>query len=363
MMRRTLLRLAAAGGTAAACAAALAGCGPSSNPAASASASPSDSTVVPVVSTPSVTASPFPMTVTAKNGAVTIKAKPTRIISLSPTATEDLYAVGAGSQVVAVDLESNYPAGAPRTSLSGLTPNIEAIAKYNPSLVIASQNTGGLVSGLAKLGIPVLIEPAVSTLGAAYAQIQQIGQVTGHAAQAVSVTTHMKQEILASVFKAGHQKNMTYYWELSANPFYSATSTTFIGQIVGLFGLTDIADQADKASDGGYPQLSQEYIVTAQPQIIFLADNQPADGGQTPFIVAHRPGWAAIPAVQDHAVIGLNDDIASRWGPRLPQLVAEIAQAIKKAATQPSTLSREPSSMKRRGIFPSCWVHSSRRPR
>ena len=96
------------------------------------------------------------MTLTASNGAVTIKSKPDRIISLSPTATEDLYAVGAGSQVVAVDSDSNYPATAPVTSLSGLTPNLEAIAKYHPDLVIAPENSDGLVSGLTKLGIPVL---------------------------------------------------------------------------------------------------------------------------------------------------------------------------------------------------------------
>ena len=91
--------------------------------------------------------------------------------------------------------------------------------------------------------------------------------------------------------------------------------------MVGLFGLKNIADTANKAADGGYPELSEEYIVTAKPQIIFLADNEPADGGQSPAVVAARPGWSAIPAVQDKEVIALNDDIASRWGPRLPQLV------------------------------------------
>ena len=77
------------------------------------------------------------MTVAASNGSVTIQAKPARIVSLSPTATETLYAVGAGGQVVAVDSDSDYPASAPVTKLSGLTPNVEAIAKYNPDLVIA----------------------------------------------------------------------------------------------------------------------------------------------------------------------------------------------------------------------------------
>ena len=123
------------------------------------------------------------MTVTAANGAVTIKSAPARIVSLSPTATEDLYAVGAGTAGGRRRPDSDYPAGVPKTSLSGLTPNIEAIAKYNPSLVIASQNSGGLVSGLAKLGVPVLIEPAAATIAAAYAQIEQVGQATGHAAR------------------------------------------------------------------------------------------------------------------------------------------------------------------------------------
>ena len=281
----------------------------------------------------SATAAAFPVTVKAGNGEVTLKSYPTRIVSLSPTTTEDLYAVGAGSQVVAVDQDSDYPAGVPKTSLSGLTPNIEAIAKYNPSLVVSSQDSGGLVAGMTKLGIPVLIEPAAASIAAAYAQIEQVGQATGHAAEAVTVVTGMQRQIAADVKQAGtNHQDLTYYWELSANPFYSAASSTFIGQVVGLFGLKNIADKASKPSDGGYPELSQEYIVTAKPQIIFLADNQAADGGQTPAIVAKRPGWSGIPAVQRGEVIGLNDDIASRWGPRLPDLVAEIAQAVEQAS-------------------------------
>jgi cobalamin transport system substrate-binding protein len=273
------------------------------------------------------------VTVKAGNGEVTLKSYPARIVSLSPTTTEDLYAVGAGSQVVAVDQDSDYPAGVPKTSLSGLTPNIEAIAKYNPSLVISSQDSGGLVAGMTKLGIPVLIEPAAASIAAAYAQIEQVGQATGHAAKAATVVTGMQRQIAADVKQAGasHQ-DLTYYWELSANPFYSAASSTFIGQVVGLFGLKNIADKASKPADGGYPELSQEYIVTAKPQLIFLADNQAADGGQTPAIVAKRPGWSGIPAVQRGEVIGLNDDIASRWGPRLPDLVGEIAQAVEQAS-------------------------------
>jgi iron complex transport system substrate-binding protein len=320
-MNRTGWMLAAVTATAL-----LAGCSSATSSSATSSSATSDS------ATPSAAPS-FPVTLAASPGPVTIKARPGRIVSLSPTATEDLYAVGAGPQVVAVDDDSDYPANAPVTKLSGLTPNLEAIAKYQPALVIASQNSNGLVSGLGKLGVPVLVEPAAATLTDAYDQIVQIGQATGHAQQAARTVAAMKGEIAADVRQAGvSHKDLTYYWELSSSPYYSVTSSTFIGQIVGLFGLKDIADAADKASDGGYPELSEEYVVTARPQIIFLADNQPADGGQSPAIVAKRPGWSVIPAVKDNEIVGLNDDIASRWGPRLPQLVAQIAQAVEKAS-------------------------------
>ncbi|HLK01242.1 MAG TPA: ABC transporter substrate-binding protein [Streptosporangiaceae bacterium] len=322
------LRSSAAALIAVAAAVTAAGC--SSSNSSSSTTTPASGTSTTASS--AAAAQQFPVTVTAANGVVTIKAQPSRIVSLSPTATEDLYAVGAGPQVVAVDADSNYPANAPVTKLSGLTPNIEAIARYNPSLVVTDQNVSGLVASLGKLGIPVLIEPAAQTLDDAYNEISQIGSATGHATQAAQVETSMKQQIAAAVAKAGAAHGgLTYYFEVSASPFYSATSKTFIGQVIGLFGLKNIADAADKVSDGGYPQLSQEYIVTAKPALIFLSDNQPNDGAQSPSVVAKRPGWDTVPAVKDGLVIPLNDDIASRWGPRLPQLVDEIAQAISKS--------------------------------
>jgi len=321
---RTVQRLSAAALVAAAAAAALVGC-------SSASGATADKTPAPA--TPkSILVPVFPTTLAAPNGSVTIKSEPRRIVSLDPTATEDLYAMGAGTQIVAVDQNSDYPPGAPVTSLSGLTPDIEAIAKYNPSLVIASQNSGGLVTGLAKLGVPVLIEPAVATLSAVYQQIEQIGRATGHYNQSTEVVRNMREEINDSVQQAGARyRGRTYYWEMSDDPYYSATSATFIGHVLDLFGLKNIADAAPKPADGGYPELSQEYIVTARPQLIFLADNQAADGGQTPAIVARRPGWADVPAVQDGDIFGLNDDIASRWGPRVPALVNAIASALASA--------------------------------
>ena len=218
------------------------------------------------------------------------------------------------------------------TSLSGVTPNIESVLRYNPSLVVASQNSGGLVSGLGKLGIPVLIEPAATTLSGVYRQIQQIGQATGHYNQANEVVTNMQEVISDTVAQVGTRyRGMTYYWEVSDDPYYSATSATLIGHILDMFGLKNIADPAGKPVDGGYPVLSGEYIIAARPQFIFLQDDQPAYGGQTPAMVAGRPGWAVIPAVRDHDIFSLNDDVASRWGPRVPSLVNALANALASA--------------------------------
>ncbi len=277
-------------------------------------------------------AAQFPLTLTASNGKVTLSARPTRIVSLSPTATEDLFAVGAGSQVVAVDKDSDYPSDVPKSSLDSLTPNAEAILKYQPDLVVASEDSNGLVAAMTKVGVPVLIEPAASTLQDAYDQISQLGAATGHATTAASTVASMKSEIATSVKQAGSQHaDLTYYWELDPT-YYSATSSTFIGQIVGLFGLKDIADKAAKASDGGYPQLSDEYIVQSSPDVVFLADTVCCGASATS--VAARAGWSSITAVKVDDVVGLNDDVASRWGPRLPQLVAEIAAAVEKAPTK-----------------------------
>ena len=325
---RTLQRLSTAVAVAVATAAALAGCSSASDGTAAAASAPAAA-----APTPTTTLLPhWPVTIAAANGTVTIKGLPQRIVSLDPTATEDLYAVGAETQVVAVDQYSDFPPGAPVTNLSGpaqsgVKPNIGAITGYHPSLVI-SQSDPRLVRALNKLGIPVLIEPEVSNLGDAYAQIEQIGLATGHAFQAGQTVAVMQQEIAKVVRRAGTKyQGLTYYWETGANPYRSVTSATLIGRIMDLFGLQNIADAANAPADGVDPVLPGGYIVAARPQVIFLADTV-AGGGQTPAMVAARAGWAGLPAVRDHAVFALNADIASRWGPRLPQLIAEIASAL-----------------------------------
>ena len=269
----------------------------------------------------------FPVTITEVNGAtVTITLQPHRIVSLSPTATEMLFAVGAGSQVVAVDDQSNYPSDAPMTKLSGFTPNIEAIAAYTPDLVVASDDTGGLVHGVGALHIPVLIEPAAKNLDDSYRQIDQLGAATGHVAEAATLEKKMRSDlagIVASLPKGA--RPLKVYHELD-DTYYSATSATFIGQVYALLGLKNIADGATAVSPD-YPQLSAEYIVASSPDLIVLADTKCCHQGLSS--VAARPGWSSIAAVKSGQVIGVDDDIASRWGPRVVDFLRTVAPHVK----------------------------------
>jgi iron complex transport system substrate-binding protein len=256
------------------------------------------------------------------------RAYPHRIVSLSPTVTEDLFAIGAGKQVVAVDQDSNYPRRAPRTTLSGYTPNVEAIANYHPDLVLISYNPGNFASQLRQLGIKVVNIAAAKDLPQAYREILRLGRLTGHIAGAKAVVHSMQTKlkaIIATVPRA--RRHLRVYHELEQD-YYSATSTTFIGSIYKLFGFRNIADGADTTGTG-YPQLSAEYIIQQNPQIIVLADTKCCQ--QTAATVAARPGWSTIAAVRHDRVVGVDDDVASRWGPRIVQFARAVARIARRS--------------------------------
>ena len=270
----------------------------------------------------------FPVTVTGTKGDVTIDARPERIVSLSPTATEDLFAIGAGDQVIAVDDQSNYPPEAPVTDLSGLEPNVEAIAGYEPDLVVYSTEPGDLGSSLDGLGITALQLDAAPTLDVTYDQIRQLGAATGHTDEAGALVEQMRSDIQGLVDGADPTAGTTFYYELD-DTFYSVTSKTFIGKLFEMLGLRNIADAAGKGS-GGYPQLSAEYIIESDPDLIFLADTKCC--GQSAATVAGRPGWAGLSAVTGGNVVPLDDDVAQRWGPRVVDLLQQVSDAAKAEA-------------------------------
>jgi iron complex transport system substrate-binding protein len=250
---------------------------------------------------------------------------PERIVSLSAVATEILFAIDAGDSVIAVDDQSNHPPEAPRTDLSGFQPNIEAIAGYDPDLVVISYDPGELQSGLEELGITVLMHDAAATLDEAYAQMRELGDVTGRREEADALVAGMQadiEELTASV--PAHTRGMTYYHELDETLF-SVTSDTFLGAVYGLLGMTSIADAVPDQA-GGFPQLSAEYVIEADPDVILLADTKCC--GQTAETVEARPGWSEITAVRAGAVVELDDDIASRWGPRIVDLLRAVVERL-----------------------------------
>jgi len=267
----------------------------------------------------------YPVTV----GSLTLTQRPQRIVSLSATATEMLFAIGAGPQVAAVDDQSNYPADAPKSDLSGFKPNAEAIAAKNPDLVVLSDDIDKITSQLDKLKIPVFMTPAAKSMDDTYKEIGQLGVLTGHQAEAEALHQQMTTQIdkIAKGVPA-RGKPLSYYYELDPT-LYSVTSKTFVGSIFSLFGMTNVADAADPdGSKKGYPQLSLEALVKASPDVIFLADSKCCK--QSAQTVSARKGWQTITAVKTGRIYPLDDDIASRWGPRTVDLVQSVADAVAK---------------------------------
>jgi iron complex transport system substrate-binding protein len=267
----------------------------------------------------------FPVTVTGAAGEVTLEEQPETIVSMSATSTEMLFAIGAGDQVEAADDNSNYPEDAPTTDLSAFTPSAEAIAEYAPDLVVLSDDLNGIVDALGTLEIPTLLLPAAETLDDSYAQLETLGDATGHAEEADEVVADMQDRIAAAVESVpADVEGMRVYHELDPG-FFSAASSTFIGSIYTQFGLENIADGAPDAS-GGYPQLSAEYIAGQAPDLIVLADTRCCE--QSAEVVAQRPAFDALPAVQEGRILEADDDIASRWGPRVADFAEAVAQTL-----------------------------------
>jgi iron complex transport system substrate-binding protein len=254
---------------------------------------------------------------------ITLEAPPQRIISGSATHTEILFAVGAGDQVIAVDAFSDYPEAAttlPR--VDAFNASVEGFAELEPDLVIVTFDPSDLVGGLGALGIPVWVLDSPQDLAGVYAQIEEIGVVTGHGATAEQLVADMESDIAEIV--AGLPQPVraaTYYHELEPT-LYSIGSDTFLGSLYSLLGLTSIAD----AAGGGYPQLSSEFIVDADPDYVFLGDAECC--GESAVTVAARPGWGAMSAVTGGRVFVVDEDLASRWGPRVVDLLRLLAAAI-----------------------------------
>ncbi len=273
----------------------------------------------------------YPLTVKFGGYVTTIPKKPTKIVSLSPSATEIFYAVGAGSQILAVDSLSNFPANAPVSQISAFEPNVEAILAKKPDLVLLSVDSikaPQIRDALMKFDIPVLMEKAPATLKDVYAENTLLARVTDRQAGAVKLNASMARSIKNIVAKAKKSAKIRIYHELD-DTYYSVTSETFIGKVYKDFGAINIADAAAGADSSGYPQLSAEYLVKSDPQVIFLAD---AQYGVTDDAVSKRAGWSQISAVKNSKIVELPADIPSRWGPRLVNFYRLIGNSLAKVS-------------------------------
>ncbi len=246
--------------------------------------------------------------------------KPIRIVSLSPSLTEILFAIGAGPQVVAVDSHSNYPLGTPITSLSALEPNMEAIAAFYPDLVLLSYDIGDLVKGLNTIGIETMLLPAAGNFDEIIHQINKLGEKTGKQDQAEKISADMQSRLTYLINIMEGEKSLKVYHEIDEN-YYSASSSSFIGSIYKRLNMTNIADKAD-IEGNGYPKLSPEYILLSNPEMMVIPSRDPKYIQK----VKNRPGWLTIDAIKKDRLLILDPDIASRWGPRVIEFATEIVK-------------------------------------
>jgi iron complex transport system substrate-binding protein len=261
---------------------------------------------------------------------------PQCIVSLSPTATETLFAIGAGPQVQAVDTDSDFPTtGLPTKRINALNPSVEAVLgickstashpSTKPDLVVISYDANSIQQKLTNVGVKVVLQDAATSVANALSQIRQLGQLTGHVSKADALSASLNTTITSDIksIPSHPNKKITVYYEIGTSPYYSLTSQTFVGSLMKSLGLVNIADADSTTADAGYPELSAEYIISANPKLIFLADSV------TPASVAKRPGFNKVSAVENKNVIELDDDIASRWGPRLGLLMNQLTAVVK----------------------------------
>ncbi len=275
---------------------------------------------------PTTTLSKFPRGVGHDAGLAEIPELPTRIAALSATHVEMLFALGVGDRVIAGDLFSNYPPD----QVSGLklvdsfNLNVEAVIDLDPDLVLLSFDPGGAVAALDAVGIPTLLFGTAADLDDVYGQIRALGRATASDAAAEALVADMRlaiDELVESV--GGRTRGVTFYHESDPLSYYTANSRSFIGRLYRLLGMENISDEAPDEFSSGFPQLSPEFIVAANPGVIFLASF-----GETAETVAERNGWQTMSAVASGAIVLLDYDAASRWGPRVVELLEAIAAGV-----------------------------------
>jgi iron complex transport system substrate-binding protein len=298
-----------------------------SNPRVVAVAPTTSAALTRTTTTPATTVAPVTVTLSAPPAATETavattapKPVPKAVVSLSSTATETLFALGAGSLVKAVDSQSTYPLSAPRTDISASAPDVNKLMALAPDLVVISADANGASAALSQRGVAVLLQPAALSLEEAYNQITQLGAAVGKTAEAEQLVAGMKAKIAAIVAQTPRSP-LRYYHERT-DQFASISSTSFLGQLYALLNLRSIADTSAQPGQN-FPTLSAQAVIAANPDLIVLADGNCCR--QTIDTLRARPGWDALAAVTTNTVVSVDDDLANRWGPRIVDLLQAIS--------------------------------------
>lgn len=250
-----------------------------------------------------------------------------RIVSLAPSNTEILFAIGAGELLVGRDDFSDYPAEAAAiTSIGSLYPqaNAEAIVALKPDLVLAAGITSpDEIEKLADLGLTVYATRFNVQLEDIYNDIIAVGILTGHSAEAQTLVTDMQTRVEAVTKAVATAERPVVFYEIDAtDPAkpWTAGPGSFIDSLITLAGGTNVGRSAQDA----YAQLSLEELIAQNPSIIVLGSA--TFGGQTPELVAARAGWADIAAVKENQVYVFDDNLVSRPGPRVVEGLEQLAK-------------------------------------
>jgi iron complex transport system substrate-binding protein len=246
-----------------------------------------------------------------------------RVVSLSPAATETLFAIGAGDKVVGVTTLADYPPEVKKLPQVGgyITEslNIERIVNLKPDLVISAGSLQlGIVNQLDKLGIVVMaIEP--NSMTEIMASIRRLGKAVGCEADAERLATDLEKQILSLKQRLEGVDRPRVYYEVSDKPLMAAGPNSFLGQLIEMAGGHNIFSDIDKA----YPFVNSEQLVRRNPQII-LVPNRP----EAVHNLLQRDGWQLVDAVKQRRVIPVDEDRVSRSGPRIVEGLEIIAKSI-----------------------------------
>ena len=294
---------------------------PTAAPTGTATAAP---TAAPTVAlTERAAAAPTPVTVTDSEGfTLSFERPPGRIISLSPGATEILFAIGAGDQVVGADQFSDYP---PETEqlerVAYRDPDPEQVLALEPDLVLLATAQEPSVEHFRSLGLTVLFNGAPESLEGVLENVILLGQVTGQDSAAEQLAAEMRARIAYIAERlSGVEDGPRVFYELTSD-LYSAAPESFIGGTLTLLKAQNIAAGALTP----FPQLTAEALIDSNPEVILLADGVWGESLET---VAARPGWDAVQAVREGRVYPVDPDTGNRPGPRIVDAIEEIAALL-----------------------------------